>query len=291
MRCDSDTNNKSLIQSVCKAYKILELFGDKAVLNFSEINERLALPQATLYRFLSTLVACGLLDVDAKSKMYSLGPSIIYLGASAISSINIVELARPYMEKLKEETKETISLFIRKEFNKICIAKVEGDYTVRYSAKIGAPFYLHGGASGNVLMSGMTAKEIDALEREVGFPKLTKYTITERARINENLAQTRANGYWISYKERRDDTAGIGVPVFDHSGQVIASLNITLPSTRFDKEKIKLWLPLLMDAGRQISRKNGYITEKSDSKLSLQDDLCASVFEKQMEGIDSNGRE
>lgn len=264
--CLKYNNNKSLIQSICKAYKILELLGDKGSLNFSEINEHLALPQATLYRFLSTLVACGLLDIDTKSKMYSLGPGIIYLGSSAIASINIVELARPYMEKLKEKTKETISLFIRKGFYKICVAKVEGDYNVRYSAKIGEPCYLHGGASGNVLMSGMTTKEIDALEREVGFPKLTEYTITERTCINANLAKTRANGYWISYRERRDDTAGIGVPIFDHNGYVIASLNITLPANRFDKEKISVWLPLLIEAGRQISRKNGYLMEKSDSK-------------------------
>ena len=283
--------HKSVILSVYKAFVILMLFGEKEKMSSAEINQQVKLPTATLYRFLSTLVDCDMLDFDNKTKQYSLGPNIIYLGNAAISSIDIIKLAFPLMEQLKNETGETISLFVRKGLHKICVAKVESDHSIRYSAKIGKANYLHGGASGNVLMAGMTKEELDALEEKIGFPKLTKYTITERARINENLAQTRANGYWISYKERRDDTAGIGVPVFDHNGQVIASLNITLPSTRFDKEKIKLWLPLLMDAGRQISRKNGYITEKSDSKLSLQDDLCASVFEKQMEGIDNNGRE
>ena len=251
-------NKKSVIMSVYKAYKILELFGEKSGLSFAEINNRLDLPQATLYRFLATLITCGLLDVDPKSKLYSLGPSMIYLGYAAVSSIDIVSLARPFMEKLKEETKETISLFIRKGFKKICIAKVESDLSIRYSAKIGEANYLHGGASGNILMAGMTKKELDMLESTVGFPKLTEHTVIDRGKIERILDKTRKEGYWVSYKERRDDTAGIGVPIFNHLGQIVASLNITLPSTRFDEITVEKWIPILKKAGLDISRKNGY---------------------------------
>ncbi|WP_455760078.1 IclR family transcriptional regulator [Cloacibacillus evryensis] len=251
-------NKKSVIMSVYKAYKILELFGEKSGLSFAEINNRLDLPQATLYRFLATLITCGLLDVDPKSKLYSLGPSMIYLGNAAVSSIDIVSLARPFMEKLKEETNETISLFIRKGFKKICIAKVESDLSIRYSAKIGEANYLHGGASGNILMAGMTKKELDMLESTVGFPKLTEHTVIDRGKIERILDKTRKDGYWVSYKERRDDTAGIGVPIFNHLGQIVASLNITLPSTRFDEITVEKWIPILKKAGLDISRKNGY---------------------------------
>ncbi|WP_392438371.1 IclR family transcriptional regulator [Cloacibacillus evryensis] len=251
-------NKKSVIMSVYKAYKILELFGEKSGLSFAEINNRLDLPQATLYRFLATLITCGLLDVDPKSKLYSLGPSMIYLGNAAVSSIDIVSLARPFMEKLKEETNETISLFIRKGFKKICIAKVESDLSIRYSAKIGEANYLHGGASGNILMAGMTKKELDMLESTIGFPKLTEHTVIDRGKIERILDKTRKDGYWVSYKERRDDTAGIGVPIFNHLGQIVASLNITLPSTRFDEITVEKWIPILKKAGLDISRKNGY---------------------------------
>lgn len=183
---------------------------------------------------------------------------MIYLGNAAVSSIDIVSLARPFMEKLKEETNETISLFIRKGFKKICIAKVESDLSIRYSAKIGEANYLHGGASGNILMAGMTKKELDMLESTIGFPKLTEHTVIDRGKIERILDKTRKDGYWVSYKERRDDTAGIGVPIFNHLGQIVASLNITLPSTRFDEITVEKWIPILKKAGLDISRKNGY---------------------------------
>lgn len=259
MMNDKDLNSKSMILSVYKACKILELFGESDSMNFAEISSKLDLPTATLYRFLSTLTLCGLLDLDAKSKLYTLGPSMIYLGSVAIASVDIIKIAHPYMEKLKEETNETISLFVRRGFKKICIDKVESDHTIKYSAKIGKANYLHGGASGNVLMSGMSKKEIDALEASVGFPQLTQYTITDRKSIDAALEKTRRDGCWVSYKERSDDTAGIGVPIYNHLGQVAASLNITLPSIRFDEAAVPKWLSLLKEAGAEISKKNGYI--------------------------------
>lgn len=250
--------HKSVILSVYKAFVILMLFGEKEKMSSAEINQQVKLPTATLYRFLSTLVDCDMLDFDNKTKQYSLGPNIIYLGNAAISSIDIIKLAFPLMEQLKNETGETISLFVRKGLHKICVAKVESDHSIRYSAKIGKANYLHGGASGNVLMAGMTKEELDALEEKIGFPKLTQYTITDRRMIEESLAQTRRDGVWVSYKERSDDTSGIGVPIYDCQGQIVASLNITLPAIRFDREKIERWIPILKRAGAEISRKNGY---------------------------------
>ena len=253
--------SKSIIQSVFKAYQILELFGQNNQLCFGDIKAHFNMPVATLYRFLSTLTACGLLTLDNRTKQYSLGPSIIYLGSVAISSINIVNIAHPFMESLKEKTGETISLFVRRGLSKICIAKVESNYSIRYSTEIGKTTYLHGGASGNILMAGMTSKELDMLEQKIGFPKLTQYTITDRKKIEEVLAKTRKDGVWVSYKERSEDTGGIGVPIYDCHGQIVASLNITLPAIRFDMEKIKHWIPLLKQAGAEISHRNGYYTD------------------------------
>jgi IclR family acetate operon transcriptional repressor len=241
-----------------KAFKILQLFTEKQHLTFSEINAKLNMPLASLYRFLSTLLDCGLLGLDNMTKQYSLGPSMIYLGSLAINSVDIIKLAIPFMEEMKEKTGETISLFVRHDNYRMCVAKVESDHPVRYSAKIGALSLMHGGASGNVLMSGMTKKEIDVLEALKGFPKLTERTPTDRKKIDEAIEKTRRDGYSISYQERQEGTAGVGVPIFDHRGKVVASLNITLPSDRFDEEKIPAWVELIKDAGKRLSQKNGY---------------------------------
>jgi IclR family acetate operon transcriptional repressor len=137
---------------------------------------------------------------------------------------------------------------------------VESDQFVRYSANIGELCILHGGASGTLLMAGMTKKELDAYEKEIGFSKLTENTITDRITLDKAIKKAKNDGYCASFKERRNNTAGIGVPIFDYNNRVVACLNITLPAERYNPGIIPSWVEILKKAGVEISKKNGYPT-------------------------------
>jgi IclR family acetate operon transcriptional repressor len=247
------------IKSIEKAIKLLGIFDtDHKHLTYSEICLLSKMPVGSVYRFLLTLNKCDFLDYDPSTKKYSLGPKIIYLGNLATESIDLVKIARPFMEDIRRKTNETVSLFIRREFKKICVCKVESEHSIRYSSRVGEPAYLHGGASGKVLMSTFSRDELDKYEKEEGFKSLTSTTLTKRSEVDEALRKTREDGYAISSAERSENSAGIGVPIFDCNRKVIACLNITLPSDRYDQGKIPEWIDLLKKAGLEISRKNGY---------------------------------
>jgi len=256
----SDKSEKERIKSLEKALQILELFGrTKQHLTFSDVRKLTKMPVASLYRFLSTLSHAGYLEYDPFTKQYSLGSKLIFLGNIALESLDIVKIAAPYMEALKEATGETVTLFVRRGFRKVCVSKVESDYSVRYTAKVGQPNYLHVGASGKVLLSGLKKEMLDALERETGFPRMTDQTITSRIELDKALEKVRVDGFAISSGERQEGSAGIGVPVYDFKGEVIASLNISLPAERLSSEKTEIWVNLLIDAGMSISKKMGYM--------------------------------
>lgn len=254
---------KDGVKSVEKALKILGLFdADHKHLTYSEICGLSKFPAGSVYRFLFTLNSCGFLDFEPSTKKYSLGPRMIYLGSLAIESINLVDIAGPFMEEIKRKTNETVSLFVRRGFKKICVFKVESGHSIRYSSRIGEHVYLHGGASGKILMSGMSKEDLDKYEVTEGFQKLTSWTLTSREEIDRSLAKTREDGYAVSYEERSENSAGIGVPIFDHRKNVVACLNITLPADRYDQKKIPEWISLLKVSGMAISEKNGFLTRK-----------------------------
>jgi IclR family acetate operon transcriptional repressor len=247
------------IKSVEKAIKLLGIFdANHKHLTYSEICLLSKMPVGSVYRFLLTLNKCGFLDYDTSTKKYSLGPKIIYLGNLATESIDLVKIAHPFMEEIRRITNETVSLFIRRDFKKICICKVESEHSIRYSSRVGKMVYLHGGASGKVLMSTFSKNELDRYEKEEGFKSLTSTTLTKRSQVEEALRKTREDGYAISSAERSENSAGIGVPIFDCNKKAVACLNITLPSDRYDQTKIPEWIDLLKKAGLEISRRNGY---------------------------------
>jgi IclR family acetate operon transcriptional repressor len=256
----SDKSEKEKIKSLEKAFQILELFSrGKHLLTFSDIRKLTKMPIASLYRFLSTLSGAGYLEYEPSTKQYSLGSKLIFLGTLALEGLDIVKISAPYMETLKEKTGETVTLFVRRGFRKICVSKVESDYSVRYTAKVGQPNYLHVGASGKVLLLGLKKEMLDALEKETGFPRMTDQTITSRSELETTLEKVRVDGYAVSSGERQEGSAGIGVPVYDFNGEVVASLNISLPAERLSSEKTDVWVNLLRDAGMAISKKMGYM--------------------------------
>lgn len=258
-----ESHAKDGVKSVEKALKILGLFDvDHKRLTYSEICELSKFPVGSVYRFLLTLSSCGFLDFEPSTKKYSLGPRMIYLGSLAIESINLVDIASPFMEEIKRKTNETVSLFLRRGFKKICVFKVESGHSIRYSSRIGDLIYLHGGASGKILMSTMTKEELDEYEKVEGFKQLTNSTLTSREEVDEALMKTRNEGYAVSYEERSDNSAGIGVPIFDYRKNVVACLNITLPADRYDQKKIPQWISLLKISGMAISGKNGFLVQE-----------------------------
>jgi len=256
----SNRSEKEKIKSLEKAFQILELFSEgKNLLTFSDIRRLTKMPISSLYRFLSTLTGAGYLEYEPSTKKYSLGAKLILLGNLALESLDIVKISAPYMETLKEKTGETITLFVRRGLRKVCVSKVESDYSIRYTAKLGQPNYLHAGASGKILLSGLSKEILDAIERETGFPRMTDKTITERSELETSLEEVKKKGFAISSGERQEGSAGIGVPVYDFKGEVVASLNISLPAERLSSEKTEVWVHLLMDAGMAISKKMGYM--------------------------------
>ena len=248
-----------VVKSIIKGFQILGLFTySDAHLTFSDIKKRTKMPNGSLYRFLTTMTMLDVLEFDPVSKRYSLGYRLILFGDIASRSADLVNVALPYMERIKSRINETVSLFVRRGHKKVCLHRIESDLAVRYISLVGEASHLHSGASGKVLMAGMTREEIDELERVEGFPAITANTLTTRESIEAVLEQVRQCGYAISYAERNASSAGIGRPIFGKDGTVVACLNITLPSERYNEEKIPLWLELLGESTLEISKRLGY---------------------------------
>jgi DNA-binding IclR family transcriptional regulator len=64
-------------------------------------------------------------------------------------------------------------------------------------------------------------------------------------------------GYAINRGEYRKEVSGIAVPVIDGQGKVIASAGISGPTDRFRALAVKAWLPIVLQAGADISRQLG----------------------------------
>jgi DNA-binding IclR family transcriptional regulator len=79
--------------------------------------------------------------------------------------------------------------------------------------------------------------------------------------LRNELATILRNGFGTSRQERRPGVVSVAAPIFDDSGQVIGAMNICGPVQRISEEQIEQFIPLVLDAARETSRRLGWIEQ------------------------------
>jgi IclR family acetate operon transcriptional repressor len=225
----------------------------------SEISKRVGMTKNRVFRILSTFQARGYVEQDPATQAYRLGLSLFHLGHRARSQLNVHDIALPHLTRLAQATQEVAHLLVRRGLSAICIAHRESDRRLIVSDKIGQPIPLHIGASPKILLAYTPEPEREALLAQLELIHFTDKTIVDRAALRRHLDQIVAEGISVDEGDYEDDIYAVGAPVFEHSGQVVAGVTITYPSTRFSPETKTQLIEQARHTAMEISRELGYL--------------------------------
>ncbi|MDD2504501.1 MAG: IclR family transcriptional regulator [Clostridia bacterium] len=239
------------IQSIERAYRILECFINNEELGLTEISNMVGLHKSTTNGIVTTLKNLEILDQNVESGKLVLGRGL--LKVSAHIKISLKDIYEPYMKKLAEITEETVTLH---SWNggetSTLIDIIESPRNLRYSLKVGTDFPCNTSAIGKSILAALPEKEKNDLLDRMQLSPVTIYTITNRNKLEADLIETRKNGYGISQKEANDEIIGLGIAVFDNKGKPIGGIGVGGPSTRMTDEVIDNLAEVLLQIKEQI---------------------------------------
>jgi DNA-binding IclR family transcriptional regulator len=239
------------VRVIGRAFTILGSFTlDEPRLTLKQISQKTGLSASTASRVLSTLVSLNVLKREDRS--YSLGNQIYLLGAIAEAHYKPHRIILPYMQALRDETKEAVSLYgVEGEF-RVCYEHVPSLLTMRCVVRVGDRFQLWAGASSKVLLAYASS---EIVEREMKkLAPITSATIVDREVFLRELSVIRGQEYAISYGEREDGIISIAVPIFDWHGNIVYSFSVAGPALRFTEEKALALIPKLQQMSVKITR-------------------------------------
>ena len=248
-------------QTVERAADLLFAIADMepAGCSAAELAQRLGLPRANVYRLLAALGAKGLVRrLPADRRRYELGLRLLDLGEKVRRSLNVGQVALPFMRTLSQTTGESVYLAVRDGGQAVVVERVDSPRNLRLYATIGARMPLHAGAVSKVLLAWAPVEDVEAAVR-AGLRRHTPRTITEPAGLRAHLAQIRRAGYVLSREELDVGATGIGVPVFDNTGTVVAGLSLSGPSSRFDERALPRLIREVVSTGARISTALGSV--------------------------------
>jgi len=252
------TKRNPSVQSVERAIDILETFSaNQPRLGVGELSRRVDLPKSTVFRLLTTLESRGFVAQNSETGLYNLGIKLIPLANSVYVYSDLRQVARPYLRSLADTLEETTSLSVLVDTETIHLYQVEftGRLVVR-AGRAGHRIPFHATSGGKVIAAFLPEAEMEALLASP-LPNLTSATITDSDTLKSQLLEVRTRGYAISIEELEEGLHAISSPIYNHEGNVIASVSVSGPSYRLTRSRIEESSPLVIQAADQISRELG----------------------------------
>jgi DNA-binding IclR family transcriptional regulator len=210
-----------------------------APLTFADLQESSGLAKSTTSRMLAALERSGLLERDAGGS-YVAGSLFWLYAARHDPWQELVRLARPAMERIGQETSETVHLSVTRGEKVVQVAQVDSRYLLgtRDWTEVDVP--PHTSALGKVFYAwGALPLPPGEMER------LTEATLTDAEALRSDGVRTRKRGWAVTTDELEVGLTGIAVPVQGARGDVVAALGISGPTPRLEER--------LDELGRHLS--------------------------------------
>ncbi|TLM88148.1 IclR family transcriptional regulator [Pseudarthrobacter sp. NamE5] len=255
---DAEPGQSGGVQSVDRALTVLEILARDGHAGVSEIAEEIGIHKSTVSRLLGSLVSREMVQQNSDRGKYQLGFGILRLASSIPGRLSLVREARPVLEALAEEFKETVNLAVLRSNYAVNVDQAMGPSTLATYDWVGNLTPLHATSSGKVLLAALPAEERDRILKETGLPPRTPRTITNRKELETQLIDVAREGYGLVREEFEIGLTAVAVPVYNHLSAVIGAISISGPAFRFDPEKTPGLIEALKDAGLQVSARMGY---------------------------------
>jgi DNA-binding IclR family transcriptional regulator len=246
------------LKSLRKAMRILECFSFREPrLSLTDIARKVGLPLSTTHRILATLRGAGVVEQEGGRDLYRLGVKLLELGSVVLANMEVHREALPFIEELVRETGETVHLGVFDGAQVVSIEKMDSPHGLASNVTIGkgAPAYCTG--VGKALLAFQPDAVVDHVCR-LGLAAHTPQTITEPAKLRKELAQVRSLGYAVDNTEHQPDVRCVAAPIRSHSGNVIASLSISGPTTRIPRDRIPGLASRVREVAAKLSARLGY---------------------------------
>ena len=234
--------------SIQKCLAVLDCFNEEVKsLSLTQVSNITGFPMPTALRILSALQSDGYVTRD-ENRNYSIGWKLYRLGQLFNQRDFIKNTARPIMNRLRDETGESVSLYLRHGIRRVCVEQAESRHEIKRISRPGVPYPLWGGATAKIFLGHMSAEDVAAVFDEA--PENRKAVWDD---FLAEVAHAKRNGYSMSRGEREEGAASVAAPVFGFNGELTGAISVSGPCFRLTPEKQREIVPFVVAACREIS--------------------------------------
>jgi DNA-binding IclR family transcriptional regulator len=221
------------VRAVERAIDILDVIRSRGRgVGVSEISQELDLAKSTVHRLLVALTNKGIVRQNQETGRYSFGHKILEMAYAAWQHWDIISLAVPYLEELRDRTRETAALALKVGLHYTYVTQVVSPHEYRVNPVLGHQYPLHWAATGKAILAHVRDEELQECLQYVPHRLSTAKTISDPAILLPQLEEIRRAGYAISFGERNPGSSAIASTILDRQGYPHAAACLIGPESR-----------------------------------------------------------
>ncbi|VXB85748.1 Putative transcriptional regulator, IclR family [Arthrobacter sp. 9V] len=230
-----DSKNTSVIVN---AIAVLRSFtADEPLLGVTEIAGRIGLHKSTVSRILATLEQENLVERDVDSRRFRLGLGMIAMAGPLLAELEERRVAYPVLRELTERTGETSALMVWNGNESMCVEQIPSRHQVKHLAPLGARYNEALSSSVQVFLGAENQDRVRQLLRSgsITLPGLDEDAIEAYL---ARVAESGERGWAVNFGETSIEEVGVASPVYDHRGNMVASVLIPAPKFRVSQDTL-----------------------------------------------------
>lgn len=211
-----------------RGMRILELFGSqRAAISGADVARELRLPRATAFRLLRTLESLDYLK-RAEGTAYRVGPAVLRLGFEYLGSLEVPQIARGAIERLRDRTGCSAQLVIRDGRDVVVVLKAVGPGAFSTNVSVGTRLPAHATILGRMLLCELTDIELTGLYPELELPRVGAAAPGTLTELKKLLYGDLVRGYAVGESFFEQGISAVAAPVRARDGEFVAAVSLTV---------------------------------------------------------------
>lgn len=224
--------DRYIVPGLLRGIEILHAFTpDRQRLSLADLAAAVGITRSAVYRVAYTLCQSGLLLQDDADKSYTLGPAVLRLGFGYLAAREIVEVAMPHLELLRDRTGWSAHLGVLEGLDVLYLMRVPARRGAASIVHVGSRLPAHATAMGRILLAHQSDAELKA-RYDMGIPaRGAARAPATLAALRRQAEEDRARGHVEHAGEFQHAVASVAAGLRDVSARVVAAINLAAPMT------------------------------------------------------------
>jgi IclR family pca regulon transcriptional regulator len=251
---DIYTGDPNFMTSLARGLIVIQAFTQQSPqMTISQLSVKTGLSRAAVRRCLYTLTKLGFAGAEDGTR-YSLRPRMLTLSHTYTASNTLSSAAQPILERMSTALRESFSVATLDGEDIVYIARTQVSRVMAVDLHIGSRLPAYCTSMGRVLLAFLPTDQLEQYLTKAVLTPHTNRTITSVEKLRLALRNVRRNGYALVDQEYEVGLRSMAVPVYAHSGRVVATVNLSGNAPRLSVlEMQSRYLTHLRNAATELS--------------------------------------